>query len=295
MIIAVRRGEMVRVGRTAWADFSVPGDDDMADVHFTVQYDAQGIRVTDLNTAAGTLVNGEKVTDALLRTGDELSAGQTVFSVLVEGQPPPEAEPDQAAGPSTESAGDALASNASEPRFAADLCQHVELDEVAMALLGDQQPPDEFLEALVDAELFVDACKLLAIWLPKTDAVAWAGQCVREIFGESLTAKEEQALKAALDWASDPSEENRRAAGAAGEAVGHDHAAGVLGMAAFVSGGSLAPPDLAPVPPAEGLTARCIAAAIAMAAYHGNPAQAGARFRKFLESGRKLLTPPAGA
>ena len=39
---AMRRGQIARIGRTAWADFSVPADAAMAEVHFALEYDAQG-------------------------------------------------------------------------------------------------------------------------------------------------------------------------------------------------------------------------------------------------------------
>ena len=84
--LAIRRGQVVQVGSTAWADFSVPNDKEMSDVHFKVEYDMQGCRVLDLGSDGGTLINGAKVKEAPLHTGDEIGAGQSVFSVVVEGE-----------------------------------------------------------------------------------------------------------------------------------------------------------------------------------------------------------------
>ena len=291
-VIAIRRGQVVQVGRTAWADFSVPGDTLMSDVHFAVEYDMQGCRVRDLSGAAGTLVNGAKTTTSPLRTGDEIGAGQSVFSVRVEGES--EAGVYGPAAESHDNSQLAPASQAVPPATAASYTQHIELGEDAEALLQEQQSPAEFLDLLIGAECFSDATKFLAVWLPKPNAVGWAGQCLRDVFGDGLSAREQDAVQAAVHWASEPSEENRQAAGAAGEAAGNDRAAGLLGLAAFVSEGSLAPPDLAPVPPPEGLTAQCIAGALAMAVYHSEPGLAESRYRKFLKAGRELAAQPAG-
>ena len=84
--LTIRSGQVVRVGRTAWADISMPSDAEMSDVHFSLDYRAEGCRVRNLSGDAGTLVNGQEISESLLHTGDEISAGQSVFSVLVNGE-----------------------------------------------------------------------------------------------------------------------------------------------------------------------------------------------------------------
>jgi predicted component of type VI protein secretion system len=274
---------MVQVGRTAWADYCVPDDEALADVHFAIKCDSQGGYVRDLASGAGTLVNGAKVGVSPLRTGDEITAGKTVFSVQVQGHSEPGIVDE-----SQESGDLAPATETIQPSTAADFCQHIALDDEARMLLREEQSPAEFLDLLIGTNLVNDAIRFLAIWLPKPKAVAWAGQCVGDVVGENLPEKEASAVSAALHWASEPSEENRRAAGAAAEVAGYDRATGLLAFAAFVSEGSLATPDLAPVPPAEGLTAQILSGALTMAAYHGDPAQATSRFQKFLEAGRSV-------
>jgi len=291
-LFAIRRGQLMQVGSTSWADFSVPDDKEMADVHFKVEYDMQGCRVHDLGSVGGTFINGAKVTSSPLHTGDEIGAGQSVFSVVVEGES--KRETGDAEVDSPEDTAIPPMSEEVSPSTAADFAKHVELDEDAQALLQGQQPPAKFLDLLIDAELFADAIKFLAIWLPKPDAVAWAGQCLRDVFGDNLTAKEENAMQAAMQWASEPNDENRRAAGAAGEAAGYDRPAGLLGAAAFVSGGSLGAADLEPVPPPEGLIAISIAGALTMTVYEGEPGKADERYRKFLEAGMKIAAQSAG-
>jgi len=286
--IVVRRGQTARVGRTKWADYSLPADESMADVHFEVQYDRQGCRIRDLSGDAGTLVNDAKVSEAALHTSDQITAGQTTFSVIVEGESPPASEPGDA--PVDEAATPAVEEKEAAPQTAADYCGQFELSEEAQPLLREDMKPAEFLEVLAEHELFADAVRLLAHWLPKQAAVRWGCQCVRHVFGDELAPREKDALETAQQWATEPSEENRRAAEAAAEATGLNAPAGWVAMGAFWSGGSLAPPGLADVPPAEGLTAQAMTGALMMAAPHGDPSKTAERYREFLEQGKKLAT-----
>jgi len=85
-------------------------------------------------------------------------------------------------------------------------------------------------------------------------------------------------------------EEDRRAAGATAEATEFNGPPSWAALAAFWSGGSLAPPELPEVPPGEALTAQAITGALMMAATHGDPLKAADRYRGFLEEGKKLAT-----
>jgi hypothetical protein len=64
-----------------------------------------------------------------------------------------------------------------------------------------------------------------------------------------------------------------------------DTAAGCAGLAAFFSGGSLAPPDAAPVPPGEFLAAKAVSGAVIFAAVAKQPERAPERFRSFVAQG----------
>jgi len=75
---------LFRVGRTARTDLSLPDDSHMSGVHFSLGCEGNGCRLTDLNSRNGTLVNGQKVNNALLAAGDTIVAGETTFVVLIE-------------------------------------------------------------------------------------------------------------------------------------------------------------------------------------------------------------------
>jgi hypothetical protein len=100
--ITVEPGKSVRVGRTPLADFVV-NDLHMSGVHFVVECDDNGCTLRDPGSSNGTLINGSRVTTALLTSGDTILAGETMFSVQIvqdKPQPPPQA-PAAAPLPST--------------------------------------------------------------------------------------------------------------------------------------------------------------------------------------------------
>jgi Domain of unknown function (DUF4123)/Inner membrane component of T3SS, cytoplasmic domain len=99
--VVVEAGRAVKVGRTDAADVVVAGDPLISNLHFALEADAEGGRLRDLGSRFGTEVNRVKVTEARLRDGDEIVAGQTRFVVRLreEVPSPPPAPPGPAAPP----------------------------------------------------------------------------------------------------------------------------------------------------------------------------------------------------
>ncbi len=288
MRVVVRRGHVVTVGRTEWADFSLPADAEMSDVHFELDFGDRGCHLRTQG-AALTTVNGKPATEVWLRSDDEVTAGQTTFAVQlpVGTSWRSDQEPTEGAGVESSEPG-AETDELEMPRTAAEYCERVKLGEDAKPLLTDDPAPAAFFESLVAAELFSDALLFLACWVPKPDAVRWGCDCVAGLLGDSLTPMESAALEAAQSWAEDPSEENCRAAEAAAERSGFEGPVSWLALGAFWSGRSLAPPDLPEVPPDAGLTAQAVAAALLMAATQGDPGAARGRYVQFLEKGQTV-------
>jgi hypothetical protein len=82
-------GQVLQVGRTEWADFAVPEDGHMSRVHFALETDNASCYVNDLGSSNGTLLNGQPLSKkTVVRSGDELRAGETRFQVRVEGDAP---------------------------------------------------------------------------------------------------------------------------------------------------------------------------------------------------------------
>jgi hypothetical protein len=170
-------------------------------------------------------------------------------------------------------------------KTAAEICTRFKLGERAKEFLRENLTPRQFLDLLLQHQQFVDAVRLLAHGLPKPEAVWWACLCGRSAAGANPPPKVAAALLATEKWLANQNEDHRRAAQAAADAAELGTPAGCAAMAAFWSGGSLAPPDAAAVPPGENLTAQGVAGAVMLAAVQTEPATAPEKFRRFCELG----------
>jgi hypothetical protein len=160
---------------------------------------------------------------------------------------------------------------------AKEVAAQFELAPEAKALLNTQTPP-QFLAALLDYGHDLDALRFLAYAMPKRHAVYWAWLCVKEMKPKEAPPQEKaplvtQALDAAHKWVLDPSETNRRACETAYTALGLEHPAAVVAVAAFWSEGSLSPSGNPVVPPPAHLCAHGASSAVMLAAAKGDPAK----------------------
>lgn len=171
---------------------------------------------------------------------------------------------------------------------AAELCKKFPLSDEGRKLLTDGQSPADFYGRLLESKLYTDAIRLLAHGLPKQEAVWWACQCARAAHGPSPSKTILDAIAAAEKWVADPSEEHRRAAMPAAEAAQFETPAGCAAVAAFWSGGSLAPPNAPVVPPADYLTGHGAASAVIMAGIIREPHKAPDKYRAFLSQGQEI-------
>lgn len=150
---------------------------------------------------------------------------------------------------------------------AAEAVAGLDLSAEAKALFAPNAPTSVYLKALIDAELFADAIRLLGMALPRREAVWWGCLAARGALPPEPAPADGAALEAAEAWVFRPTEENRRACYAPAEAMNFSTPCAYAAMAAFWSGGSLAPPDAAVVvPPGDGLTGTAAAAAVLLAA-----------------------------
>lgn len=78
----LRSGQSVTIGRTEQADFVI-ADPLLSATHFTLASTRSGWQLTDLGSTAGTMVGGTRVAKTILKTGDQVTAGQTRFIVTI--------------------------------------------------------------------------------------------------------------------------------------------------------------------------------------------------------------------
>ena len=160
----------------------------------------------------------------------------------------------------------------------------IRLTEAAQvhALLDDEaraQPDDELaLRAYYDEAKATDsmfALDIIGHALPRREVIAWAAGLLDSGARERpLGPRNQQALDCVLRWLGDPEDEYRRAAFEAAEQASSDSPARLLGMAVFMSGGSLSPEDAPPVLPDPVTCNRLAIAAVKAEAYRGEDADA---------------------
>ena len=128
--------------------------------------------------------------------------------------------------------------------------------------------PSLYFEGLRSAGRTVEAVEFIGQALPRWEAVAWAARAVRDLQpDEEPSPAKAAALKSALLWIQDPTESRRRAAFDAAEAAPATCAERLAALAAFYSGGSIAPPDCEPMPAAPNAAGRFASGAVLVAAF----------------------------
>jgi hypothetical protein len=174
-------------------------------------------------------------------------------------------------------------------KTAQEVCKELPLSEKARPLLKDGQTPAQFFRLLVEGGHLQDAIRFLASALPKREAVGWAYLAARAAHGDKAEAKCAAALEATRKWVIDPSEANRRTAEKTAKPAGYGTPAGCAALAAFLSGGSIAPADQkTPVQPAEHLCATSVFGAVFMSGVMTQPEKAPEKHRRFLDQGVEI-------
>lgn len=185
-----------------------------------------------------------------------------------------------------------MATSAQAPVAARTMAEFIDLaglGDEAKGALAPTHGPRQYVQALLDGKLYPDAVRFLAHALPKREGIWWAWVCARRASTEAPAPHDAAALDATERWITQPTDENRRAAMRAAEAVGLATPAGCTALAAFVSGGSLGPANTPPVPPGEFLTAKAITGAVVSAAVSGDAAKAPERFQAFIAQGLDVV------
>jgi hypothetical protein len=161
--------------------------------------------------------------------------------------------------------------------------------------------PAAFLNGLLAAQNLGEAVQFFAFALPAREAVWWACLCSRETLPDPAPPSLQEAVDAAEAWVRNPTEEHRRAAMSRAQATDMKSPVAWAAIAAFWSGGSLAPENLPEVPPAPHLIGCAVAGAVMLAAVKSEPQLADQKRARFLASaidiangGNGRLQPAAG-
>lgn len=284
----LRPGQIIEVGRTDGIDLALPHDDELADVHFSLELDRAGCRLRDLSER-GIHVNGELVVETLARDGDRIFAGHTEFALLIHADHGTTGCAAHASrGASHDDLPQAAQLPAGETLSVAEICQQMEIDLPAPQPGQPTPHASELARRLVDEGRSADALRFVARALPKTNAIEWSCRCLQGKTGASLPGSELELLTRTDEWLKAPSDESRRALYASAEPLRFETPASLTALAAFWSAGSLAPAGLPEVPCAAHLCAKAVSGALLLAAARV-PAQMSETHRRFVELGLEML------
>jgi hypothetical protein len=170
------------------------------------------------------------------------------------------------------------------------ICQGLELEEQATALLEGNPATADYLQQLLEQKLYPDAVRFLAHALPKREATWWACLCARKGLNEKTPAIEIKAIELAEAWVYKPIEENRRLTLPAAEATAYKTAASWTAMAAFWSGDDISPIPQAVIPPDEKLYAKAVIGAVMLAATQGEGGKVNENYQLFLQQGINIAS-----
>ncbi len=176
----------------------------------------------------------------------------------------------------------------------APLLPALELEGETLALVAGLAEARAALEALAAAGHGPEAARVAAHALPKREAVWWLCMCARGVPDPALPAPDRAALAAAEAWVRRPDEALRRAAMDAAHTTTFRSPEAWAAVAAFWSGGSMAPAGQPAVPPGEHLTGVAVAGGVVLASVRRHPARAPDRLRRFLDSAREIAAGGAG-
>ncbi|MEY3760633.1 MAG: hypothetical protein RIR39_2124 [Pseudomonadota bacterium] len=172
-----------------------------------------------------------------------------------------------------------------KPTHALIICQGLELDEQATALLQDNPTTADYLHQLIALKLYPDAVRFLAHALPKREATWWACLSARNGLTDKTPAKEIKAIELAEAWVYKPTEDNRKLTLPAADATAYKNAASWAAIAAFWSGDDISPVPEAVIPPDEKLYAKAVIGAVMLAATQGEANKVNDKYQLFLQQG----------
>jgi hypothetical protein len=296
-------GETVCVGRGELADFSMPYDLNMSSKHFQIEFGTDGLRLKDLRSTNGTYLNGDLTSEAVLYDGDEIVAGETVFSVAwidpledeIAADSRQEVPPSQnVTQPQNVAPLQDMAVRVPLHAAAAAACAGLQLTDEGNSLVSQDQSVAQLVEVLTRNAHHADALRVLSRALGTQAAVLWSSRCVEEVLSGKLTDQETGAIQAAQRWAAEPSPENTAIACESAGRLNNEGPAAMLALAAFWGAGSLTPPGQPVVPVDPQLPDQAISGALTLAAVSEPAADAPKRFESFIRSGQSFAESLSG-
>ena len=171
---------------------------------------------------------------------------------------------------------------------ASEICARLYLDKAALGLLRPEMSPRGFLDALVEAKLYLAAIDFIAHALPARAAIWWGCLSLQRTCGDKLEPWERRAFRITVQWVLQPDEANRAAAKQPADVLGPESPAGCLAAAANQTGGSVGPPQGPSIAPSPFAPARAVAIAVKVASTKCDPPEIHGTQRSLIELGMAI-------
>ena len=168
-------------------------------------------------------------------------------------------------------------------------CEQAKVGDEAKALLTEEYSTKEFIALLVEKELFQDALRMVAYLLPRREAIGWGCLCVRHILPNPQEKPLPVVQTAAERWVAGPYEETRWAAKQAADTEDPKSLSGLLALAVFLAGPSMAPPNLQAVPPPPHACSEIVASVVFLAGVIKEPEKANEKYSVFMQKAMALI------
>ena len=153
--------------------------------------------------------------------------------------------------------------------------------------------PGALVDALLGQARSIEAVRCVASALPPREGVWWAWSnaklTAQALHGAALPPLLKMCLDAVERWVSAPTDEHRRSAWSAGDALGTSTAAGAAAAAVFMSGGSIAAAGVAEMPPPPGVCGTMVSTGVILAVSTAPPATHAERWAAAVQQGQAIV------
>lgn len=159
-------------------------------------------------------------------------------------------------------------------------------DDDGMGIEATAQAPKRYFDSLIETGALDRAVAYLGVALPRLEAIQWAWSSLQATRQTQESAWRTRLREGIAHWLRDPSDEMRRSLWTIATEQDRSCPEKLLASAIFFSGGSIAPEDVAPVPPPPSVCGKLASCAI-LALAHGS-GEIEAVLRGALASGDRI-------
>jgi hypothetical protein len=251
----LRTGERLRVGTSEWMDWRLPASSELAAEHFEVIYQTD-LSVSPLSGSIS-MIDGTPIESSVALSASEMLAGPCKFFFEA-------TFPDGAlATPPVDGPSSMTSPRCMWPEKQRDI-DLGKLSLPAATAIQSCETPKVAVAKLVEQSLYEDAMRLIAATLDAREAVSWCLNCLRNA---SLVASsgDSECIMRLVAWQKEPTESMRLQVANAIDWKNSSSPWTWLQAAVAWTGGSLAPVDVAVVPPPRGMVVSALIATMQLA------------------------------